>query len=773
MATKAQLKHLRIKQFRGSTRDFSLTFDSSKPLTLIYGENGSGKTTIADAIDFVGNGRVGSLEGRGLGVLRPYWPTLGMSYGDILVELSIDSQTWQAKAGAKGVTVTPAGVAPPKVEVLRRNSILQLVQEAPKEKYDALKPFIDISLVEQAEAALRKQHKESGAVLNSIASRIAENRDTLSRLFKESGSTDANADAWAKKIIANPPQDHSKEVTALRDVAKAIESVVSVKEQHELAQAELHAAKGVADEAAAELLSAEEAATTGDAAFERILSAAKDHFASHPVGDACPLCLSSERVDGLAVQVNERLKQLTALTNARKQARDAQNKVESKQSALDGVIARAKASATAAEEKISATPAQWKESHAKVLALVQRLAQDGNINAVVADEFSTASAAAIKRCAEIEAAGTWYTALKTVQDQIQKNVDAQKIVSQVLPRLQAALAICESQRKAFLDSILAAIAKEVGRLYEVIHPGEGLNKISLKLDPNKTGSLDLAAEFLAKQDQPPHAYFSESHLDSLGLCIFLALAGLREPERTLVVLDDVLGSIDEPHVDRLIEMLYAESKKFKHTLITTHYQPWREKFRWGWLKNGQCEMMELGVWDAKTGIASAKLSQAPLIDLRQHLTASPPSIQSACATAGVLLEAICDYLTVRYECDVPRKKGRLTLGDLLPKVCEKKLVAALRVEVKGADGTYVEVKIGEKLKALNEMAQLRNIFGCHYADLAHHLPQKDALEFATLAHEVGTALICDDEGWPGSDKSGSYWATRQETRRLHPLKKPL
>jgi uncharacterized protein YhaN len=199
MANKAQLKHLRIMQFRGSTKDFSLTFDSSKPLTLIYGENGSGKTTIADAIDFVGNGRVGSLEGRGLGVLRPYWPALGMSYGDILVELSIDSQTWQAKAGAKGVTVTPAGVAPPKVEVLRRNSILQLVQEAPKEKYDALKPFIDIALVEQAEAALRKQHKESGAVLNNIASRIAENRDTLSRLFKESGNSDANADIWAKK----------------------------------------------------------------------------------------------------------------------------------------------------------------------------------------------------------------------------------------------------------------------------------------------------------------------------------------------------------------------------------------------------------------------------------------------------------------------------------------------------------------------------------------------------------------------------------------------
>ncbi len=772
MATKAPLKHLRIKQFRGSTKDFSLVFDSSKSLTLIYGENGSGKTTISDAFDFLGNGKVGSLEKRGLGQLRPYWPSLGKPHADILVEMSIDNQIWQARAGAKGVSVTPIGVIPPKVEVLRRASILQLVQDAPKEKYDALKPFIDISLLEQAEVALRKQHKESGVVLNSYASRIAENHDTLKRLFKESGSKVVSAGIWATQIIANPPQDHSQEVNALREAAKAIESVASIKDQCKSANEESEAAQRALNEANASLLSIESEAMSGDAAFERILSAAKDHFATHPVGDACPLCQSAERVADLVDQVNNRLKKLTALTEARKQVRDAQVKLKSKMSVVDSVVERAKDLAAKANKKNASAPSQWIESHASVSTSLQSLSQSGNADVVDAEVLKQASEAATQLCSELEAEGTWYTTVKTVQEQIQSNLDSQKIVSKVLPRLEAALLICETQRKAFLDSILSAIAKEVGRLYEVIHPSEGLNKITLKLDPNKTGSLDLAAEFLSKQDQPPHAYFSESHLDSLGLCIFLALAALREPERTLVVMDDVLGSIDEPHVDRLIEMLYDESKKFKHTVITTHYQPWREKFRWGWLKNGQCELMELGQWDASTGMATAKLSQSPLLELRQHLASSPPVLQSACASAGVLLEAICDYLTARYECDVPRKKGKLTLGDMLPRICDKKLTAALRTEVKQVDGSYINKTIGDKLIELRDMAQLRNIFGCHYNDLAHMLPQKDALVFATLVQEVGDALICDQEGWPGSDKSGSYWATRHETRRLHPLKKP-
>lgn len=72
MVTKAPLKFLRIKQFRGSTKDFLINFQSKKSLTLIYGENGSGKTTICDAFDFLGNGKVGSLESRGLGQIHPY-----------------------------------------------------------------------------------------------------------------------------------------------------------------------------------------------------------------------------------------------------------------------------------------------------------------------------------------------------------------------------------------------------------------------------------------------------------------------------------------------------------------------------------------------------------------------------------------------------------------------------------------------------------------------------------------------------------------------------
>jgi hypothetical protein len=67
--------------------------------------------------------------------------------------------------------------------------------------------------------------------------------------------------------------------------------------------------------------------------------------------------------------------------------------------------------------------------------------------------------------------------------------------------------------------------------------------------------------------------------------------------------------------------------------------------------------------------------------LRQLLAESPPDSQLICAKAGIILEAALDFLTQHYECMVSRRPGNhYTLGDLLPAL-DKKLRAALRVEV--------------------------------------------------------------------------------------------
>jgi AAA15 family ATPase/GTPase len=61
------LQKLTISHLRGSVVPFALSFEKGKKLTIVYGENATGKTTICDAFEFLAHGRVGSLENRGLG----------------------------------------------------------------------------------------------------------------------------------------------------------------------------------------------------------------------------------------------------------------------------------------------------------------------------------------------------------------------------------------------------------------------------------------------------------------------------------------------------------------------------------------------------------------------------------------------------------------------------------------------------------------------------------------------------------------------------------
>ena len=50
----AALKQLSIQYLRGAVAPFSLRFEKGKKLTVVYGENAAGKSTICDALEFLG-----------------------------------------------------------------------------------------------------------------------------------------------------------------------------------------------------------------------------------------------------------------------------------------------------------------------------------------------------------------------------------------------------------------------------------------------------------------------------------------------------------------------------------------------------------------------------------------------------------------------------------------------------------------------------------------------------------------------------------------------
>ncbi len=578
-----------------------------------------------------------------------------------------------------------------------------------------------------------------------------------------------DAMAWATAEARRDPQLADPELAALRLLQAAYirlaahgERLPAMEQAVRLAGTAAIAARQHADECLQSMV--EDAEEVAD-----LLQAAHVYVLRYPDPRVCPLCESADAAWGLSERITQRLRVFSTLQHAqaeKKTADERLHEVEQEQKLLRG---QAEKDAIAFES----ARAQFAWSTDIPMPATSAPKELGTLT-----DWLRATAALPAQWQQAEAARLeqrpFLATLKSALHTYTENMQGQEDLDILLPNLQRALEIVAEERKNFTDTILSRIADEVGRMYEAVHPGEGLNKISLELDAKKRASLEIGSSFGGRAGTPPQAYFSESHLDTLGLCVFLALATLDDPTNTILVLDDVLASVDEPHIDRLINMLYAEAARFRHCVITTHYGPWKHKYRWGWLKNGQCQFIELSKWTNVTGMTLT--GSVPEVQRLKALLADDyPDPQLVCAKAGVILEASLDFLTRLYQCKVARKR-EYALGDLLSAI-DKKLRRELRVDVlidtdpAGAQ-RYQTIELAPILDELQRIFQVRNVIGCHFNAIAHDLLDTDAVRFGEQVLVLIEALSDADAGWPIKSKSGSYWATGDETRRLHPLRQP-
>ena len=625
------LKRLEISALRGATRKFCIDFEVGKKITIVYGENGSGKSTICDAIELLANGKLGSLEGKGLGRTEGFWHSTGAKPSDVAVMLASTHGQWSAKV-VRGKVVVAPDQGRPHAAVLRRGQILGLIAQQPRNRFDAIRPFLDIDTVEQSEAALKQLIDQETANERTASARIEENRGALENFWLEAGRPGREALAWARAELRNDTSSLQAEYASLQILIERVDALIA--EERRLAQSEADAWSALAVQQTVAAQAAQEQARASLQAGDlvAILQAADAYFQVCGHGHTCPLCGSGERAGGLPDRVREQLQGIVALTDALARLEAANRHLVAAEAICDrqrsavAVEASALAAALQSEQSwhaleplspLVATAESYQGcSDAERVSYARSLASEAGLGLYLL------RAEREQRQNRLLFAQTLRRAVETYDE----NFRFRGELAFLLPRLRDALQVMQTERRQFVDNILKQVASRVGELYEAIHPGEGLNQISLALDPDKRASLEIFGQFPAATAAPPGAYFSESHLDTLGLCIWLALAEMNDPKNTILVLDDVIASVDEPHLNRAVDLLYDLAQNFEHCIYTTHYKPWSEKYRWGWLRNGQCHFVDLGAWSHAAGIQHGR-SVPPIDELPELLAAPQPSPQ--------------------------------------------------------------------------------------------------------------------------------------------------
>jgi len=95
-----KLLKLELNAFRGATRPFVLDFDPARRLTMIFGENGAGKSSISDALICLCTNDTGSLDDKS-GADKAHLLATGCASADLYVRLHTDQGLFAARLAGK------------------------------------------------------------------------------------------------------------------------------------------------------------------------------------------------------------------------------------------------------------------------------------------------------------------------------------------------------------------------------------------------------------------------------------------------------------------------------------------------------------------------------------------------------------------------------------------------------------------------------------------------------------------------------------------------
>jgi energy-coupling factor transporter ATP-binding protein EcfA2 len=776
-----KINYISLTKFKGATRPFKCEFDSNKKISMIFGENGSGKSTIVDALDFVFNDKIGSLGQVSVGHSpHKYLSSIGSQLQDIYVEAKIDSNTIQGKISNNGTVTSQRPNNIPSVEILRRSQILNIILAEPKDRFSGIKKFIDVQKCQNNEDTLREAKKEVKKDKDDAYRYFQIADEQLKKLWEEDGQKQGDYLLWAveqakfnttevETYIINATEYMSKLdicSSSLSELEKFLSTIAA--KQNELTDVEISYENVKKD-----------LVKNADHLIDT-LEKAKIYVEKTPDLTKCPVCEKSNNQLELLTQITERLTSYNTPITLKKKINDLNKNLQTKQiqfstqksNTLKGIINFIRVANATNISEIKKLNVDLNK-HPTVLKALTNFYDDCYDDAIkVYNAF-------IKPKDTIKTQLDKYNILVKKLSAIKTNLQLRKEKETVyyerasqLNKLESLHEIAERIRKEFLDEVLDRISDSIDDYYQKIHPDENIGGIKCSMKSHGINSLDILGKFHSINGCPPAAYYSESHLDTLGICIFIALAKHYSSNGTILVLDDVLTSVDVNHLQRFIDFLSEVSKEFTQIIITTHYRFWREKYRYARGPSASIDLIELNNWSIVKGLSCSR-TLTSIDELKSSLEENNYHRNTTPMLAGIMLESLLHHLVFTYNCKVGVISAHEpTVADLFYAI-DGKSKNLLSVEKINEDGTSEKIELKPLFDLLEKKNMIRNKVGAHYSELGMDFPDVEVKSFGKIVKDFAEAIICEKCGEiPRSDRSGSYRECHCGHKRIHPLQLP-
>ncbi len=770
-----RIQELEICNFRGIKE---LKLEPKGNNFLISGPNGSGKSAIVDAVDFLLTGQVSRMTGPGTKdiKLKEHAPHVMAEAKDCWVKATITLPYVSEPVEIKRVMDSPRNlvsddeyrdVLEPIQElasrgqhVLTRREILNYVTADAGTRAKQIQNLLKISEVEstrkkllKVQNSLQKDFQNAESNLNNskahikttvdlesfdedlILNFVNENRDILGvEPLTEPNSANIKQGVKSPGMLA----DYNINLELLKKDLEKLQST-DFKEEMEPVQGEykkLHL-KIISD----------------DTSPKDRLQLTK--LGLKLTGDSCPLCDTSWDPDQLQSHLTEKLKHLKEVERDLERMKKLSSELsEAFKSELSLLVEVINASSVLGLSQEAELLNDYKEDLLRIDDALDRDDYGG-------ESIPTFTAMEEVGTKILEAAVDRYGAPspeQTAWDKLNRLEENLKYYKENLSEYQKAkLAFDNVQilhnsfiesRDHVLDSLYSEVKDRFVELYRKLH---GADEADFDAVLTSEGAgVDLKVQFHGEGKHPPHALHSEGHQDSMGICLYLALAErLTQGYIDLVILDDVMMSVDAPHRRQICHLL-ADFFKGKQFFITTHDQTWARQLQLeGVIKSRN--RVELSNWTIQDG---------PRINLIGDIWGpiekdlSNNDVPSAAAKlrrgSEEYFGLVCSYLQapVKYKFN-----GQNDLGDLLSGA-QSSYKRHLK-QAKTAARSWENYEELDKLKSIEDYS--KDIFGrvnverwavnpaVHFNEWADFTPQ-DFKPVVESFHDLLSLFQCDTCG---------------------------
>ena len=590
---------------------------------LIFGENGTGKSSLTDAIEWYYSDGVehlisketGATKGRG-SLRNLFIPDnedafINFQYSNnkLNATKTIDSSLKASTSNTTDDFKDYLRATQSENLILRHRDLVDFIIARPGEKLEKLQNIIGFSAVTNIRGLLKKS---AGRIARDIKSANYDNQKNAQQSvvlenLGQNAYTNDQLFAGANQLIK--PLKIGKVIKSHKDIQDVLKAIETKEDTALLEQISFYTKVG---QNLTEIVGNIDSIHSSYKTYHTIYTELrKDPENIHKLqllallkegqgvlkndvvqDDYCPLCLQEKSKIELIKELNERIKELEELEdekdNLEEQGQKLKDILRVNVNTIDGLLKEKlfkeeqQAKLLEKVQQIKTSLNAFSDELKKELIAKDPIQEPGKIQIDKKDisELAKQAQGTAKALTESKTSNMKfqiYTKLfhaVTAYNQYQSIKRQQEILTKQQVTFQMLFADFIKRQEEALNVFLKMFSANIDEYYTTMNPNEKIEDI--KLVPIKDKNDDLVGitieySFFDETKTPPIAYLSESHINCLGLSFFLASVKAFNKQNNFVVLDDVISSFDRPHRSRFAKLLTDKFGDYQ-ILLFTHEQ---------------------------------------------------------------------------------------------------------------------------------------------------------------------------------------------------------